>query len=237
MSRDWDAAHYQSSHGYVWNFGRGVIEWLEPKPGERILDLGCGLGQLTAEIATSGAYVEGLDAAPSMIAEARRQFPAIDFRVADACEFQTAEPFDAVFSNAVLHWVKPPQAAVARIAAALKSGGRFVAEFGGRGNIQKIVDAVTRANPTWTNPWFYPSIAEYSAILEANSLEVQRATLFDRPTPLAGDGGMLDWLKMFVPTLTPPQAERSVDILSATNRTSTGWVADYRRIRVVAVKQ
>lgn len=237
MARDWDAAHYQQRHHYVWTFGKGVIEWLDPQPGERILDLGCGTGQLTAEIVATGASVVGIDAAPSMIEKAKAQFPAIDFRLADARTFSLNELFDAVFSNAALHWVQPADAAIARISAALKPGGRFVAEFGGKGNIQAVLNAIHASDPSFENPWYFPAVGEYASILEAHSLEVQRANLFDRLTPLEGEDGMRDWLRMFLPALDESIAANAVSRLAATNRNDAGWFADYRRIRVFAVKR
>lgn len=235
--REWDAQHYQTRHNYVTELGRGVFDWLAPAPGERILDLGCGTGKLTADIAAAGASVLGIDSSAEMIEQARRNFPHIEFQCADARTFTSPDPFDAVFSNAVLHWVKPPSGAVARIAACLKPGGRFVAEFGGTRNVDAIVRAVRAADPSWTNPWFYPTIGEYGAILEAHGFELHQAILFDRPTPLTGEDGMLDWLRMFVPSLNEQAARRAVEILAPSNRTTAGWVADYRRIRVHAVRR
>ena len=98
-SKDWDVERYEASHSYVWNFGRGVLDWLAAQPGERILDAGCGAGQLTSEIAAAGASVLGIDAAPSMVAQARQNFPKLDFALADLTTFHTDQPFDAVFSN------------------------------------------------------------------------------------------------------------------------------------------
>src|SRR5579862_2294897 len=108
----WDAQHYQSKFGFVWQLGEGLIDLLDPQPGERILDLGCGAGQLTAKIAGRGAAMIGIDSSPEMIAQARSNFPAIDFRVADATAFELPEPVDAVFSNAVLHWIHNQRAAI-----------------------------------------------------------------------------------------------------------------------------
>src|SRR4051794_40038377 len=165
MSNTWDANHYDASHSYVWTLAADLIELLAPRAGERVLDLGCGTGHLTARIAEAGAAVVGIDSSPEMIAEARRLFPDIRFEVADARNFAFDEPFDAVFSNAVLHWVKPPEEAAACVRRALKPGGRFVAEFGGRGNVAGVVSALDAASHAvglgaWEHPWYYPSIGE-----------------------------------------------------------------------------
>src|SRR5688572_29408085 len=142
---DWDPDLYQSAHAFVWERAADLIDLLAPRPGERVLDLGCGTGQLTAQIAEGGATVLGVDRSPEMIAQARRNFPHLPFQVGDATTFSTDEPFDAVFSNATLHWVKPPAAAAARVFAALRPGGRFVAEFGGRGNVGRVCAALRHA--------------------------------------------------------------------------------------------
>ena len=119
----------------MWRHGEDLIGLLAPQPGERILDLGCGTGQLTAEIAKSRAQVVGIDSSPEMVQQARSNYPLLRFELADATQFRTAEPFDAVFSNAALHWIKDAGGAASTIAQALKPGGRFVAEFGGKGNV------------------------------------------------------------------------------------------------------
>ena len=183
MSSDWNAAHYETRHHYVTDYGSSVVKLLDPKPGERVLDLGCGTGRLTREIADSGAEVAGIDSSPDMIARARKNYPELRFELADALTFQPEEPFDAVFSNAVLHWVKPPEGAVKTIARALKPGGRMVVEFGGKGNTQSIVEAIG------SHPWYYPSIGEYASLLEANGLQVVSAVLFPRPTRVDGESG------------------------------------------------
>ena len=228
MSSNWDAQRYES-HSYVWQFGEALIDLLDPQPGERVLDLGCGAGQLAAKIAGRGAAVTGIDASPEMIGQARANYSSLDFRVADATTFDLGESFDAVFSNAVLHWVLDAPAAIDRVARALKAGGRFVAEMGGRGNVQRIVDAAG------VNPWFYPSVSEYASLLEQRGFEVRFMTLFDRPTKIEGQNGMEDWLKMFGAALT-----RDPRVLAAKLQpemfSDEVWTLDYRRLRFLAVK-
>lgn len=248
----WDPDRYQTSHRYVWQKAADLLELLAPHEGERILDVGCGTAQLTAQIAARGCDVLGIDRSREMIEQAKRNCPDLRFEIADVTTFTSDVPFDAVFSNATLHWVKPPEAAAARIFAALKPRGRFVAEFGGHGNIGRIRQALRVAlrdvaglDFDQLNPWFFPSVGEYAAILERRGFEVSFATLFDRPTPLEhGEAGMADWLRMFGASLLdavePAQRRAVLDAACADARTDLfedgTWYADYRRLRVVALK-
>jgi trans-aconitate 2-methyltransferase len=251
QTQSWDPALYQSRHGFVWELGKGPLELLAPQPGERVLDLGCGTGQLTAEIAAAGAEVVGIDHSEEMVAQARRNFPHLRFEPGDARSFSLDEPFDAVFSNAVLHWVKPAEPAVARIWHALKPGGRFVAEFGGHGNVRRICEAlagVLREQGMGSfedlSPWYFPTIGEYAGLLERQGFDVTFATLFDRPTALEGESGMRDWVRMFggvfLDRVAPPDREKFLDEMERRLRPTLfydgRWHADYRRLRVVAYK-
>ena len=244
----WNAERYEGRHSYVWQFGESLLELLAPQPRERILDLGCGTGQLTAEIAASGADVVGLDSSTEMLGQARQNYPKLKFMLADATTFRLEEPMDAVFSNAALHWVKNGEAAVQSIAAALRPGGRFVAEFGGRGNIASILRAletVFGAAAEERCPWWYPSIGEYAAMLEQHALEVREARLFDRPTPVEGEHGLEDWIEMFCGSyfrgLSSAAAKEKMKELAELLRPKLYrdgvWTLDYRRLRVVAVRQ
>jgi trans-aconitate 2-methyltransferase len=236
----WDAKKYQQRHSYVFEYGQAVLDLLAPQAGERILDLGCGSGQLTAAIAGAGVSVIGLDSSPEMLAEARAQHPDVEFRLGDAAEFTLEAPVDAVFSNAVLHWVKNADGAAHSISRALKPGGRFVAEFGGHGNVQSIVDALREVLGPVETPWYYPSIGEYSTLLERQGLEPRQAWLIDRPTPLEGEDGLEDWLAFFARAFNPgqrPDLWRAVaDKLRPTHYRGGVWTIDYRRLRIVAVK-
>jgi len=240
----WDPRRYQSGHSYVWKHGEGLVELLTPQPGERIVDLGCGSGQLTARIAGSGAIVTGIDRSPEMIAQARANFPAIEFHVADAAAFDVESPVDAVFSNAALHWVKDARAAIACVWRALKPGGRFVLEMGGHGNTGRLLDVVREVAGPVESPWYFPSVGEYSTLLEAQGFEIRFATLFDRPTELDGENGLEDWLVMFGAALFAGMdesqaqgARRAVaDRMRATNYRDGHWILDYRRLRVHAVR-
>ena len=202
---DWNASLYDSKHDFVWKYGSDVVSLLAPQRGERILDVGCGTGHLTAQIAESGANVVGVDRSPEMIASARKSFPNLKFEIIDARELPFESEFDAVFSNATLHWIHEPLLVIDGVRMALRPGGRFVAEFGGRGNIRKMQNAFNQAledlhlaRAEEINPWYYPSVAEYAGLLEGSGFEVRFMTLFDRPTGLAdGEAGLRNWITMF----------------------------------------
>lgn len=247
----WSADLYDAKHSFVWEKGRDLLQWLVPERGERILDLGCGTGQLTSEIALSGAEVLGIDRSPDMIAEARRKFPTLRFEVADARHLSFTNEFDAVFSNAALHWIPEAASVAARIARSLKPGGRFVAEFGGSGNVRRVVAALEKSLLSFgvpaegVNPWYYPSIAEYSALLEKHGIEVCRALLFDRPTKLEdGERGLAIWVQMFCGSYLQrvPETKREDYLLTVEEAArpnlwkSDHWELDYRRLRVAAWK-
>ncbi len=246
MTAAWDPKRYQGGHSYVWQFGESLLKLLEPRAGERILDVGCGTGQLTAEIARSGAEVVGLDSSAEMLDQARHNYPALTFVRGDATTFRFHQPFDAVFSNAALHWVKDQAAAARSIAAALRPGGRLVAEFGGKGNIVSVMSALSEVlGPEAESrcPWRFSSTAEFSAILEEAGLEVHQASLFYRPTPVESESGMEDWLRMFCGSyfsdVSTEGAAEKISAVAARLRAASYregvWTIDYRRLRVVAV--
>jgi trans-aconitate methyltransferase len=247
---EWDAGLYTAKHSFVYEYGRELVALLAPQQGERILDLGCGSGQLTRAIAESGARVTGLDNSASMIDAARREYPDVSFVLGDAKDFSFDEPFDAVFSNAALHWVRPPEKVIECVARCLRPGGRFVAEFGGKGNVQRIYAAAEAAGRELTgrevrNVNYFPSVAEYSAILESRGLEVRQAWLFDRPTKLEeGESGLQNWLTMFGEKTFGAMAddvrlqwiERTQEKARAALFRDGSWYADYRRLRVTAFR-
>jgi trans-aconitate methyltransferase len=246
MKTTWNATLYEDQHAFIWQYGASLIDLLAPQPGESILDLGCGTGQLTEQIAKTGAAVRGIDADAVMIAKAQQNYPDLHFVQADARNFQVDPSVDAVFSNAVLHWVKEADAAIQCIYQALKPGGRFVAEFGGKGNVQSITQALSNAHASYVSPWYFPSVAEYATQLEQHGFEVVLATLRDRPTPLEGaDAGLANWLRMFANNLlgqlSPAQQNQVIASVEQHLKPSLYaegvWTADYRRLRIVAIKQ
>jgi trans-aconitate methyltransferase len=228
--------------------------WSPPLIHLVILDLGCGTSHLTNKLAESGARVIGMDRSATMLAEARRAYPHVPLVAADARQFAFARPFDGVFSNAVLHWILEADRVIECIAAALKPGGRFVAELGGQGNIKLIRGALHNAldeigapeGRLW-NILYFPSEREYSARLEKHGFEVVQALLFDRPTRLeGGEQGMREWLEMFergtLNRLDPVVRETVIASVERQLRPQlhrespdgAHWIADYVRLRVVA---
>jgi SAM-dependent methyltransferase len=247
----WDAQAYDEHFGYVTDYGADLVAVLDPQPGERVLDLGCGTGHLTARIAGAGAHAEGLDADAAMIDRARREHAGTAFRLADARTFAVGAPVDAVFSNAALHWVPPQdQGTVLRhVRAALRPGGRFVAEMGGAGNVAHLVDAADRSCdelglPHVAHPWCFPTPVERARDLTAVGFDVVTMQHFPRPTPLAEGDGAGDWFRMFGRWLldaVPPR--RHDELLAAIDRHAAPalrgadgrWTADYVRLRWTAV--
>ncbi len=249
---DWDAQLYDQRHRFVSHLATDLLQLLDPQSGEDILDLGCGTGYLTYRITTRGAQVVGIDQSCSMIEQASRSYPDLNFAVADAKSLEITEKFDAVFSNAVLHWIKPPENVISAIQQALKPGGRFVAEFGGKGNIETIATGINQAldeagysEHKALNPWYFPSIAQYGVLLEQHGFQLKFARLFERPTPLeAGEKGLRNWIKMFascffegIPSEQQNKIFSNIEKKLAPKLYKNGtWVADYKRIRVLATK-
>ena len=245
----WDASLYDDKHSFVWKMAEGLLELLAPLPDEKILDIGCGTGHLAAKISESGAEVTGVDRSPEMIRQARAAYPRVRFEVGDATNIPLDSEFDAVFSNATLHWIKEPERAAGEIARLLRAGGRFVAEFGGQRNVAGLVAAMERAwvrlriNRPMASPWYFPSLGEYASVLEKHGLAVTFGLLFERPTPLEeGEDGLRNWLTMFggafFEGLTEQQRD---DFIGETVREARAelfrdgrWVIDYRRLQVVA---
>lgn len=244
----WNPDLYDLKHSFVSKFGNDLVELLSPLNGEHILDLGCGTGDLANTLAALGVNVLGIDNSANMVHQAQQKYPNLDFSVANALELNFNEEFDAVFSNATLHWVKPPNQALAGIYCSLKPGGRFVAEFGGKGNVQSITDELTlqlkNHGHTPTFPWYYPSIGEYTPLMEQAGFHVTFAHHFERPTPLAGDRGLRNWIEMFASRFFEgvSEAKKEFVLTAAENNLKpllykNGiWLADYKRIRVIGIK-
>ncbi len=247
----WDSDLYDQKHSFVTKYGEDLLSLLQAQPEERILDIGCGSGHLTKRIADAGAEVIGLDSSPEMIATAQTAYPGINFIVADASDFSFAESFDAVFSNAALHWVERAEAAVICMARALKPGGRFVVEFGGKGNIAGIARALEQAihhlhGRKVNADNYFPAIGEYTSLLEKHGLEPVSALLFDRPTKLeGGEEGLENWIKMFRRELVVGFSDAERQAIFAEVKSALrdklfrdgNWFADYRRLRIVAFNQ
>ncbi len=224
-----------------------MVELLAPRAGERILDLGCGDGVLTAKLAAMGCEVIGVDSSAAQV-EAARKF-GLDARVMDGENLRFDGEFDAVFSNAALHWMQNADAVIAGTWRALRPGGRFVGEFGGHGNVTKImkalVDALNRRglDGEAAIPWYFPTVEEYSAKLKIAGFSINTIALIPRPTRLPGD--VSGWLETFVGSVTAylPQSERSGYIEEVREALRPQlcdgdgiWTADYVRLRFAAVK-
>ncbi len=249
----WNAELYDSKCDFVFQYGESVLELLDVKPGERILDLGCGTGHLTNKIREHGADVTGIDASKEMIAKAKEGFPGIDFMVADAADFHFDEPFDAVFSNAVLHWVHKADEAIKCVYNSLTPGGRFVAEMGGKGNnahimaaLRKTLEKYGHADLAKRKMWYFPSLGEYATRLENAGFRVTFAVHFDRATLLKdGRDGLGKWLDMFCDAyfegIAPKEKEQIIseisEILEPKYNKEGDWYIDYVRLRFVAVKE
>jgi trans-aconitate methyltransferase len=247
----WNAALYDKSHDFVSKYGEGILSYLNPKPSEIILDLGCGTGDLTKEISLSGAKVIGVDSSADMIAKAKTKFPEIEFYQMDGRELKLDTLVDAIFSNAVLHWIPEKEMVIKKMYSLLNDNGRIVLEFGGKGNNQQMLKALREVfikrgyvDNAKIDFWYYPSIGEYSTELEKQNFRVIHAEHFDRVTPLKTNQGIKDWFFMFGDNFFPgiPGAEKDdmlnevQDKLKATHFTDGIWNADYKRIRIVAVK-
>ena len=249
VENGWQPDNYDDSHSFVYEYGADVVDICAPKSGERILDVGCGTGHLTATLAERGATVVGIDKSPEMVVAARENYPNLTFVEADATELDFDEPFDAAFSNATLHWIDDQDAVLSSIANVLRPGARFVAELGGDGNVASVVKAVTaelnQRGYEAQVPWYFPTLGAYTAQLEDHCFEPRYAVLFDRPTKLDENGGLREWLAMFgdslLAPLPPTEHDAVVDAVKERLRPSLyrdgRWVVDYRRLRFRAVKR
>ncbi len=245
--QSWDPDRYARSARFVADLGMPVVELLNPKQGERILDLGCGDGALTERLVAFGCLVVGVDGSAEQVEAARKR--GLDVSVGDGQALSYDNEFDAVFSNAALHWMKHSDAVIAGVWQALKPGGRFVAECGGAGNVATIVAAVYQAlqsrgiDPEPINPWYFPTPEIYTQQLQAQRYAVTSMELIPRPTPLPGD--IIDWLEVFTGTFlnAVPDADRSAAMYEIRNVLHSDlcdeegqWTADYVRLRFAATK-
>jgi trans-aconitate methyltransferase len=245
MVKTWDATKYDRDFAFVAAYGAELLDWLAVDPDETVVDLGCGTGELAARIAESGATVIGIDSDPEMIEAARERLPDAELRVADAHDFTVDVPVDAVFSNAALHWMPAAVEVLGCVSDALRPGGRFVAEMGATGNVATVTAAVDAACreaglPPRNWPWFFPSPAQYAAMLEDAGLEIRELDFRDRPTQLSGESGFTEWLAMFAGEALAdvPQSvlDRAAEIARPVLWRDGSWWADYRRLRFRAVK-
>jgi SAM-dependent methyltransferase len=259
-AEEWDADRYDDQCSFVYEYGESVTELLDVGDGDAVLDVGCGTGHLSRRLADRGARVVGVDSAPDMVGRARDAHgdaERVRFVRGDARDLVSAlgsdalGTFDAAFSNAALHWIPGDDhdTVLEGVARLLRPGGAFVAEFGGRGNVGRIVEAATAELDARGyeagDPWYFPSVGEYAPRVEAHGFEVREARLFDRPTELDEAGGIREWLGVFGDTLfgAVPDEEHDAVLDGVADRLRDDlyrdgrWVVDYRRIRFRAVRE
>lgn len=242
----WNPEQYEENAAFVAEMAGEVVSWLAAKPGERILDLGCGDGRLSLALAQAGAQIVAVDGSLEMVEAAKGR--GLDARVMQGQALEFEADFDAVFSNAALHWMRPPQDVIAGVARALKPGGRFVGEMGGHGNAASVIVAlvavmerrgVGRPDPI---PWFFPTPEEYTELLEGRGFTVRKIHLVPRPTPLPT--GMRGWMDTFAQPFIGllPESDQeaarndAIDLLRPVLQDRQGnWMTDYVRLRFEAV--
>jgi len=243
--QNWNSASYVKNASFVAELGMPLVELLAAKAGERILDLGCGDGRLSEKLAQMGCRVVAVDASADMIKAAKQH--GLDARVVDGEDLPFENEFDAVFSNAALHWMKRQQQVVAGVYRALKAGGRFVGEFGANGNVAAIVAALESAllarGFSLPEPWYFPRSEEYKSLLESQGFKVVFIETIPRPTELPGD--VSGWLQTFAQPYTSliAKQDREQFIAQLVNDLRVPlcddqgiWRADYVRLRFSAIK-
>ncbi|MBS4963425.1 MAG: methyltransferase domain-containing protein [Phocaeicola dorei] len=252
MNIDWNAKEYLRDFSFVSRYGEDVLSLLDVHEGDSVIDLGCGNGMLTKHLSDMGLEVTGIDASEEMLDIAHNSHPELTFIKSDALDFTVNEPVNAIFSNAVFHWIDEEKQPIllGRINRALKKGGELVCEFGGKGCAATVHEALRQSfhkrGMEYVFPFYFPTIGKYATLLERNGFNTVYALLFDRPTACRnGEHGLRDWIRMF-----DKQAFRMVDvnveneILSEAERALNGvlfhdgsWYIDYVRIRLKAIKK
>jgi SAM-dependent methyltransferase len=243
--QNWDSGCYARNARFVSDLAGPVVKLLGSVSGLRILDLGCGDGALTEQIVAAGACVVAIDASESQVLAAQAR--GLDARIGDARNLGFDNEFDAVFSNAALHWISPPEEVISGVARALKPSGRFVGEFGGAGNVEAVRRALITAldrhghDGQGADPWFFPSESEYRSLLENGGFFVDSVALIPRPTPIPGD--LSDWIQTLAGSFLAVVPAEDRDILISDVRDASrnslqqpngGWCIDYVRLRFSA---
>ena len=251
MNIKWDAEKYTSDFAFVHQYGHHAAELIDAREGCTVLDLGCGNGALSKTLQEKGFLVTGIDASKELLHIAKTNYPEITFIQADAADFSLSHPVDVVFSNAVFHWIDKTRhpAMLQCVNRALKENGQFVFEFGGYGNNRMIHEALTEAfqqfHYQYQNPFYFPTMGEYSALLEQAGFQVRFAVLFDRMTELKGEHGLKEWIKMFIKSpfsVVKNKAEQEEIIETTVAKLQDSlyrdgkWYADYVRLQMKVIK-
>jgi trans-aconitate methyltransferase len=246
----WDASAYDSRFSFVTSLGAPLLDLLDAQPGDRVLDLGCGTGHQAALLTARGCSVTGVDADAAMVAAARGAHPEVAFLLGDAQVSLPGGPYDRVLSNAALHWMPAADAVCRHVHAVLASGGLFVAELGGQGNVAALTQSIQAARADLglgpaDHGWYFPSPAEHAGRLEAAGFTVRMIERYVRPTPLAPGDTAADWARMFgsalleqVPEARRAEFDAAVDAHAAAaglRGPDGAWTADYVRVRFIAV--
>lgn len=251
MNIQWDASIYHQDFDFVPQYGESVMELLTADKSAFVIDVGCGNGTLTQLLADRGYRVIGVDGSEAMLEKAKADHPGIRFQLGDACEFRMEQKADAIFSNAVFHWIDSERqdTLIRNLAENLKENGELVFEFGGKGCAEQVhstLEAIfSEHGMKYPRTFYFPTIGEYAPKLEAAGLVVEYAVLFDRPTPQKTERGLIDWINMFVKKPfenVEPQLKEEI-LTEAENRLRKDlyingtWFIDYVRIRMRARKK
>ena len=242
IATQWDPVGYDQNARFVSDLGEPVLQLMNPKAGEMVLDLGCGDGELTLKLMDAGCHVIAVDSSPAMVESSLAK--GINAQVMDGQHLEFEGAFDAVFSNAALHWMTQPREVIAGVKRVLKPTGRFVAEMGGQGNVVSVLAALTKVRQRRglapVNPWYFPSVEEYRQLLEEAGFHVPVIQLIPRPTVLPGK--LRGWLETFAGSFLSTEgaereemiAEVTEDLASTLCDDSGKWTVDYVRLRFVA---
>ena len=251
MKDTWNPDLYKNNHSFVYDYGKDLLALLDPKDGEVILDLGCGTGELTFEISKKTRFITGIDASEKMLSKAKKSYPDIEFLNIDALSMDYRNKFDKVFSNAVFHWIFEQEKFLKNIYNSLKPGGKLIFEMGGKDNTAVIMLNLKKAlikrgfnKNAEKQVMFFPSVGEYSALLEKTGFTVRYALYFDRDTKLEGKDGLKNFIDMFYnPYFQGINNDVKNEIIEETKTNAKSvlfrdgvWFVDYKRLRIIAEK-
>lgn len=243
----WDSGLYDDKHGFVAEYGKGLLEFVPVDKSNKILDIGCGTGTLTHELAKQCQYVLGIDGSPQMIETATKQYPDLDFQVINALALPYKQEWDVIFSNAVFHWISDHDGLLGQISKSLKPSGLLICEFGAYGNIhlieQGFSEVLEEKGYSYQSKFNFPTVDAFSELLTKNNFSIQTIYDFDRPTPLQdGEHGLYNWTSQFfqgeLSRFTEAEQEEILRSLEQKVRSQLWngehWSADYRRLRAIA---